>query len=246
MLAHTPDSDISVKSLPISVLIHEGLLLTLLQARLCMFAAVILALLQILGTLLRCRPLKHNFTLPVGDLRYCYNLKPLVIAAVASRVALDGCIWIMPHFVVWRLQLRRAHKIAITVIFGLGLMYIFRPTFLSFTYHVFLLTTIQKYSARRLSYWSPLHKRFLWRSHYWHGCCFHVGCSSVEHGHHRCLLSPSTSDIRMYDTTHLDPYSDAQVKTHHAEPGLTSLNHSYNQDLCAQQPTYTSTYTHIP
>ncbi|KAF2257321.1 hypothetical protein BU26DRAFT_474145 [Trematosphaeria pertusa] len=35
-------------------------------------------------------------------------------------MVLDAVIWSLPHFVVWTLQLRRAHKIAITIIFGLG------------------------------------------------------------------------------------------------------------------------------
>lgn len=80
-------------------------------------------MLQILGTLLRYQPMRYNYTVPVGDPQHCYNLKPVVVSAVASGLVLDASTWIMPHFVVWSLQLSKAHKIAITAIFGLGLLY---------------------------------------------------------------------------------------------------------------------------
>jgi hypothetical protein len=35
---------------------------------------------------------------------------------------IDSVIWSLPHFIVWRLRLRRAHKIAISAIFALGLL----------------------------------------------------------------------------------------------------------------------------
>jgi hypothetical protein len=37
---------------------------------------------------------------------------------------MDAVTWLLPHFVVWDLQLRIAHKIAITVIFAFGLLYV--------------------------------------------------------------------------------------------------------------------------
>ncbi|KAF1917085.1 hypothetical protein BDU57DRAFT_448159, partial [Ampelomyces quisqualis] len=40
----------------------------------------------------------------------------------AIGVALDAFTWMLPHYVVWRLQLRPAHKMAITAIFALGLL----------------------------------------------------------------------------------------------------------------------------
>ncbi|KAF2036408.1 hypothetical protein EK21DRAFT_96328 [Setomelanomma holmii] len=41
---------------------------------------------------------------------------------IALGVALDGLTWLLPHCVVWRLQLRRAHKLAITTIFAFGVL----------------------------------------------------------------------------------------------------------------------------
>ncbi|KAF2848888.1 hypothetical protein T440DRAFT_400458 [Plenodomus tracheiphilus IPT5] len=37
-------------------------------------------------------------------------------------VALDAVTWLLPHYVVWRLRLRLAHRIAITAIFAFGLI----------------------------------------------------------------------------------------------------------------------------
>ncbi|KAF2745886.1 hypothetical protein M011DRAFT_405696 [Sporormia fimetaria CBS 119925] len=35
---------------------------------------------------------------------------------------IDLAIWSLPHFVIWRLQLRVAHKVAISLLFGLGIL----------------------------------------------------------------------------------------------------------------------------
>ncbi|KAF1977750.1 hypothetical protein BU23DRAFT_452032, partial [Bimuria novae-zelandiae CBS 107.79] len=40
----------------------------------------------------------------------------------AWGIVIDITIWSPPHYVVWQLQLRRSHKIAISFIFGLGLI----------------------------------------------------------------------------------------------------------------------------
>lgn len=40
----------------------------------------------------------------------------------ALGLAVDALTWILPHCVVWSLQLRRAHKIAITAIFATGIL----------------------------------------------------------------------------------------------------------------------------
>ncbi|KAF2447308.1 hypothetical protein P171DRAFT_334333, partial [Karstenula rhodostoma CBS 690.94] len=44
-------------------------------------------------------------------------------------MVVDSVIWSLPHFVVWQLQLRRAHKIAISCIFALGLLNILVAVF---------------------------------------------------------------------------------------------------------------------
>ena len=66
--------------------------------------------------------MKHNWTLPFKNAKYCFNLEPFVIAIAATGVVLDAVTWMLPHYVVWRLQLRLAHKIAITAIFAFGLL----------------------------------------------------------------------------------------------------------------------------
>ncbi|KAF2829692.1 hypothetical protein CC86DRAFT_285144 [Ophiobolus disseminans] len=40
----------------------------------------------------------------------------------ALGVLLDGLTWMLPHRVVWKLQLRHSHKIAISAIFAIGLL----------------------------------------------------------------------------------------------------------------------------
>lgn len=42
---------------------------------------------------------------------------------ISCGVIIDTVIWSLPHVVVWRLQLRLAHKVAITAIFALGVLY---------------------------------------------------------------------------------------------------------------------------
>ncbi|ORX96022.1 hypothetical protein BCR34DRAFT_549469 [Clohesyomyces aquaticus] len=37
-------------------------------------------------------------------------------------IAIDGVTWTLPHFVVWSLQLRRLHRLAISFIFALGIL----------------------------------------------------------------------------------------------------------------------------
>ena len=54
-------------------------------------------------------------------------LKTFDIYRVACGMAIDLAIWSLPHFVVWKLQLRRAHKVAITIIFALGILYFSNP-----------------------------------------------------------------------------------------------------------------------
>lgn len=88
----------------------------------CLVFSGTLGLVTVLAILLHCRPIKYNFMLPFENNRYCYSLEPLVITMAAAGVALDAVIWLLPHCVVWRLQLRRAHKLAITVIFAFSVL----------------------------------------------------------------------------------------------------------------------------
>jgi hypothetical protein len=75
---------------------------------------------MIIAILSHCRPVKYNWTAPFMSPRYCFNLEPFAVATAACGLALDVLTWTLPHCVVWRLQLRLAHKVAITVIFAFG------------------------------------------------------------------------------------------------------------------------------
>jgi hypothetical protein len=81
-----------------------------------------LGIMTVAGILLHCQPIKHNWTLPLKNPRYCFNLKPFVVAIAGMGLALDALIWTLPHCVVWRLHLRLAHQVAITLIFAFGLL----------------------------------------------------------------------------------------------------------------------------
>jgi hypothetical protein len=81
-----------------------------------------LGIATVVGILLHCRPVKHNWTLPLRNPRYCFDLKPFVVAIAGIGLALDALTWILPHYVVWGLQLRLSHRIAITFIFAFGLL----------------------------------------------------------------------------------------------------------------------------
>jgi hypothetical protein len=45
-----------------------------------------------------------------------------MITIAAVGVGLDIVTWLAPHYVVWGLQLRLAHKFAITAIFAFGIL----------------------------------------------------------------------------------------------------------------------------
>lgn len=97
-------------------------------AYMCIIGAIAVGFITIVTLLLHCRPMKYNYTMPFENLKYCYRLEPFVIVMASLGVALDALTWLLPYHVVWRLQLRLAHRIAITVIFAFGLMFKHRTT----------------------------------------------------------------------------------------------------------------------
>lgn len=80
-------------------------------------ASVVVA---ITGGFLHCQPLQLNWETPVWNHKYCFDIKPLYSAIVAVGLVVDILTWAMPHYVVWGMQLRLAHKLAITAIFAIG------------------------------------------------------------------------------------------------------------------------------
>lgn len=88
-----------------------------------MIVAAVWFLIAIIITLSHCRPMEHNWRQPLENPQHCFPFKPYQIYISASGLVLDAIIWLLPHPVVWKLQLRRVHKIAITSMFALGLLY---------------------------------------------------------------------------------------------------------------------------
>lgn len=70
--------------------------------------------------LLHCRPIHLNWSGEIESPEHCFALKPYTIAQTIWGLVMDAVMWSLPHFVVWRLQLRYAHKIAISIVFALG------------------------------------------------------------------------------------------------------------------------------
>ena len=96
--------------------------MTLLAAYVCMFISIALCLAYVVAIALHCRPIKYNYTVPLENPRYCFKMKPFVVANAALGITLDVLTWSLPHCVVWRLQLRLSHKIAVSAMFAFGLL----------------------------------------------------------------------------------------------------------------------------
>ncbi|KAF2635007.1 hypothetical protein P280DRAFT_412354 [Massarina eburnea CBS 473.64] len=84
--------------------------------------------------------MNFNWGYPIEHPPNCFNFKPWTIAQACWGLIMDAVIWSLPHCVVWKLQLRYAHKIAISIVFALGflniLVAVFRITSLLYVeYH---------------------------------------------------------------------------------------------------------------
>lgn len=88
----------------------------------CIHASLLCLFIRCIVVLLRCRPVYYNWQEPLENSEYCYSLKPTIITLAGFGLIVDGVTWIMPHWVVWKLQLQPAHKLAITSIFALGIL----------------------------------------------------------------------------------------------------------------------------
>jgi hypothetical protein len=84
--------------------------------------AIVWFVVMVVVPLFQCRPIEYLWTPPLGNQNHCIAIKPFTAWMVFWCALLDIEIWLLPHFVVWKLQLRLAHKIAISVIFALGLL----------------------------------------------------------------------------------------------------------------------------
>lgn len=149
-----------------------------------------LTVVTIIGMLLSCQPLRHNWGLPVQD-NECFNTESFLVTMAAVGVALDLLTWITPHYVVWHLQLRRAHKLAITVIFAFGIL--FENTIDSIAGRI---DDGQDYRCWRFSY-RRHHEPLLYGR-----CCVRhrhqlaLGSCSDEYGNNCCMFATLASGVR--------------------------------------------------
>ena len=92
------------------------------SAWMCIAGSLCCLLVRVVVVLLRCRPVHYNWKNSIDYRHHCYPLEPTVLAVAIFGLIIDGVTWSMPHFVVWKLKLRLAHKLAITSIFALGIL----------------------------------------------------------------------------------------------------------------------------
>ncbi|OSS50089.1 hypothetical protein B5807_04800 [Epicoccum nigrum] len=90
-------------------------------AYLCIALSTASVIATLIVQFLHCRRFSLNWEFPLWKHAECFDIKSYLITLVAVSIGVDVITWTTPHHVVWGLQLRRAHKIAITVIFAIGL-----------------------------------------------------------------------------------------------------------------------------
>jgi hypothetical protein len=102
------------------------MLLTPQTAHLCIALSTASVVATFIVQFLHCRRFSLNWEFPHWKHADCFDIKPCLITLVAVSIGVDVVTWTTPHLVVWGLQLRRAHKIAITAIFAIGVTFVFQ------------------------------------------------------------------------------------------------------------------------
>ncbi|KAI1643796.1 uncharacterized protein F4817DRAFT_348677 [Daldinia loculata] len=72
-----------------------------------------------------CRPIKYNWEVGPAALQHCGNLSMKFLLSSIFNLTLDVCILVLPMPMLWTLQLNSRKKIALTVVFGLGIFVCF-------------------------------------------------------------------------------------------------------------------------
>ncbi|KAK7927538.1 hypothetical protein PG985_004536 [Apiospora marii] len=72
----------------------------------------------VLGTIFQCSPVAKNWSPSLSG--HCSPISALFLGSALPSVFIDLGILLVPMPVLWRLQINRAKKIALTIIFGLG------------------------------------------------------------------------------------------------------------------------------
>jgi hypothetical protein len=69
---------------------------------------------------LRCIPFRANWDMSLSGA--CLNQVPIVLGVAIWGLVVEVAIWSLPIPMAWSLQMPRRHKIALTLIFGLGIL----------------------------------------------------------------------------------------------------------------------------
>lgn len=85
-----------------------------------MIINVIWMIFNILIVSLRCHPYSKNWNRQEPG--HCLPQVPIVSAVAAWGLAIELAIWALPIPTIWSLQMPRSSKVALTMIFGLGIL----------------------------------------------------------------------------------------------------------------------------
>ena len=86
-----------------------------------MFLNIAWCLFVIIAAAALCTPFEYNWnkSLPNGK---CGNQDAIYVAIAAWAIACDSLMWLLPIPFVWKLQIRREPKIALSAVFALGIL----------------------------------------------------------------------------------------------------------------------------
>ncbi|KAH6649205.1 hypothetical protein F5144DRAFT_99 [Chaetomium tenue] len=97
-------------------------------------ASVVYLVACTIAWLATCRPFQYNWELGPEVPRHCGNLPMKFLLSAVFNLVLDLCILVLPMPLLWTLRLNTRKKIAISVVFGLGIFVCFATAWR--TYHV--------------------------------------------------------------------------------------------------------------
>lgn len=95
-----------------------------IAAHVVMASCITLSAISTLTILLICTPVSNLWNIRAPKEHCRQDRRLALISAYAVNVVTEVMIWCLPVPIVWRLRLPRAQKIALSAIFGLGIMYV--------------------------------------------------------------------------------------------------------------------------
>lgn len=81
------------------------------------------AIIETFLSIFNCKPISAFWTTK-GT---CLDFRQFAIGYAIVNIITDFAVWLMPIPSVWKIQLPRAQKIALSLIFALGLLYVSLP-----------------------------------------------------------------------------------------------------------------------